>query len=394
MNQASAIIGSARRIVVKIGSSLLIGPDRTPHTERFAALAADIAALAEIGVSVIVVSSGAVALGRARLGYGAGPLSLDQKQAAAAAGQTALMQAWDAALAVHGRPAAQALLTYDDLETRRRWLNARATLDALLAANAQPVINENDTVATAELRYGDNDRLAARVAQMAGADALVLLSDVDGLYTDDPSREPDARFVELVEAVTPEIEALAGGVGSAGTGTGGMASKLAAARIAGAAGIPTIIAPGAADRPLAGLRKGGRCTVFRPAVSGASARRAWIAGALNPHGSLTLDAGAVAAVRAGRSLLPAGVAALSGPFARGEAVRLLDPQGAEIGKGVVGYDSDEASKILGVKTGEIEAMLGYRRGAALVHAHDLVHEGSGSALAAASPGASAGMDTP
>ncbi|TRO95739.1 glutamate 5-kinase [Glycocaulis profundi] len=370
MTAAADLLAPARRVVVKIGSSLLIGPDRQPHAARFSAIAADLNALAGRGVQIVLVSSGAVALGRSRLGFGTGRLNLEQKQAAAAAGQTALMQAWDAALAP--RPAAQALLTSGDLESRRRWLNARATLDTLLAAGAQPVINENDTVATDELRYGDNDRLAARVAQMCDADALILLSDVAGLFTSDPGRDPSARLLDHVPAISPEIEAMAGGAGAAGTGTGGMASKIAAARIAGSAGIGTIIAAGAQARPVLRLFEGGEATAFSPETSRQSARRAWIAGAFNPAGTLTLDAGAVEAVRKGRSLLPAGVSSVSGRFQRGEAVRLLGPDGEAVGKGVVGYASDEVARIAGLQSGQIEAALGWRRGAALVHASDLV----------------------
>jgi glutamate 5-kinase len=370
MTAAADLLAPARRLVVKIGSSLLIGPDRQPHAARFSAIAADLNALAARGVQTVLVSSGAVALGRSRLGFGTGALNLEQKQAAAAAGQTARMQAWDAALAP--RPAAQALLTSGDLESRRRWLNARATLDTLLAAGAQPVINENDTVATDELRYGDNDRLAARVAQMCDADVLILLSDVAGLFTADPGRDPSARLLDHVPAISPEIEAMAGGAGAAGTGTGGMASKIAAARIAGSAGIGTIIAAGAQPRPVLRLFKDGQATAFSPETSRQSARRAWIAGAFNPAGALTLDAGAVAAVRKGRSLLPAGVSSVSGRFQRGEAVRLLGPDGEAVGKGVVGYASDEVARIAGLQSGQIEAALGWRRGAALVHAADLV----------------------
>ncbi|MCC5982517.1 MAG: glutamate 5-kinase [Oceanicaulis sp.] len=365
----------ARRVVVKIGSSLLIDPATGGAlAARFAALAGDIAALRDVGTQTVLVSSGAVALGRRRLKLADGKLTLEMKQAAAAAGQTALMQAWNSALEPHGLPAAQALLTWDDMENRRRWLNARATLEALLAAGAAPVINENDTVATVELRYGDNDRLAARVAQMVDADALILLSDVDGLYSADPSRDPKAQLITQVEAITPEIEALAGGTGVAGTGTGGMASKLAAARIAGRAGIPTLIAAGAADQPIARLRAYAPCTVFAPETSRQSARQTWIAGAVTPRGTLVLDAGALTAIGAGKSLLAAGIKRVDGAFARGETVALVGEDGALAAKGLAGYSSEEMSRICGLKSAEIEAVLGYRRGSAAVHADDLVLE--------------------
>ncbi|MCH8520868.1 glutamate 5-kinase [Glycocaulis sp.] len=372
---AADILKPARRVVVKIGSSLLIDPATGGAlAARFAALAGDIAALRDVGTQTVLVSSGAVALGRRRLKLADGKLTLEMKQAAAAAGQTALMQAWNSALEPHGLPAAQALLTWDDMENRRRWLNARATLEALLAAGAAPVINENDTVATVELRYGDNDRLAARVAQMVDADALILLSDVDGLYSADPSRDPKAQLITQVEAITPEIEALAGGTGVAGTGTGGMASKLAAARIAGRAGIPTLIAAGAADQPIARLRAYAPCTVFAPETSRQSARQTWIAGAVTPRGTLVLDAGALTAIGAGKSLLAAGIKRVDGAFARGETVALVGEDGALAAKGLAGYSSEEMSRICGLKSAEIEAVLGYRRGSAAVHADDLVLE--------------------
>lgn len=372
---AADILKPARRVVVKIGSSLLIDPQTGGAlAARFAALAGDIAALRDAGTQTVLVSSGAVALGRRRLKLADGKLTLDMKQAAAAAGQTALMQAWNSALEPHGLPAAQALLTWDDMENRRRWLNARATLEALLAAGAAPVINENDTVATAELRYGDNDRLAARVAQMADADALILLSDVDGLYSADPSRDAGAQLIAQVEAITPEIEALAGGAGLAGTGTGGMASKIAAARIAGRAGIPTLIAAGATDQPIARLRESAPCTVFAPETSRQSARQTWIAGAVTPRGTLVLDAGALAAISAGKSLLAAGIKSVDGAFARGETVALVGEDGALAAKGLAGYSSDEMNRICGLKSAEIETVLGYRRGSAAVHADDLVLE--------------------
>lgn len=373
---ASELISGARRAVVKIGSSLLMDAQSGgPDTARFAAIAAALAGWRARGIETVLVSSGAVALGRQRLRLPAGKLPLDQKQAAAAAGQTALMMAWSAALEPHGLTAAQALLTFDDMESRRRWLNARATLDALLAAGALPVINENDTVATAELRYGDNDRLAARVAQMCDADLLVLLSDVDGLYSADPSRVPGARLVPYVPAITPEIEALGGEPGRAGTGTGGMASKIAAARIAARAGIATIIAAGAADDPLDRLTKGALHTVFAAETSRQSARRSWISGAIAPRGGLLLDEGAARAILAGKSLLPAGIARVEGEFIRGDTVSLSGPDGAVLAKGICAYGAEELRRIAGLRSAGIEAVLGYRRGVAAIHAHDLVLEG-------------------
>lgn len=372
---ASELIGGARRAVVKIGSSLLIDPQSGgPDTARFAAIAAALAGWRTRGIETVLVSSGAVALGRRRLKLPAGKLPLDQKQAAAAAGQTALMIAWDRALEPHGLPAAQALLTFDDMESRRRWLNARATLDALLAAGAQPVINENDTVATAELRYGDNDRLAARVAQMCDADILVLLSDVDGLYDADPGRTPGARLIACVDAITPEIEALGGEPGKAGTGTGGMASKIAAARIAARAGIATIIAAGAQDDPLGRLERGAPHTVFAPETTRVTARQNWIAGAVAPRGTLHLDDGAVAALRTGKSLLPAGIVRVEGEFARGETVALAGPDGVPLAKGISAYGADDLRRIAGLRSAAVERALGYRRGAAAIHANDLVLE--------------------
>ncbi|WP_439632775.1 glutamate 5-kinase [Glycocaulis sp.] len=375
---ASELVSGARRAVVKIGSSLLIDAQTGgPDTARFEAIAGALARWRARGIETVLVSSGAVALGRKRLNLPAGKLALDQKQAAAAAGQTALMMAWNGALEPHGMPAAQALLTFDDMESRRRWLNARATLDALLAAGALPVINENDTVATAELRYGDNDRLAARVAQMCDAELLVLLSDVDGLYSADPSRVPGAKLVAHVAAITPEIEALGGEPGKAGTGTGGMASKIAAARIAARAGIATIIAAGAEDDPLDRLSRGAPHTVFAPETSRSNARRSWISGAIAPRGKLHLDDGAARAVRSGKSLLPAGIARVDGEFSRGETVALAGGDGAVLAKGISAYGAEELRRIAGLRSADIEAVLGYRRGVAAIHVNDLVLEDQG-----------------
>ena len=309
-------LSAARRITVKVGSSLIVGKDDGVRHDWLASLGSDIAALHGAGKQVVLVSSGAVALGRRQLKL---PRSgrLDHKQAAAAAGQSLLMQAWERALAPHGIPTAQLLLTIDDTEQRRRSLNARATLEVLLAQGGLPVINENDSVATDELRYGDNDRLSARAAQLVRSDLLILLSDVDGLYTADPSRDPAAAHIAFVPAITPEIEAHAGGAGAAGVGTGGMRTKLEAARIASGFGCATIIASGHDGHPLDRLAKGARATLVAPSGSPASAYKAWIKGALAPGGTVTIDQGAAKALATGKSLLPAGVTDVEGDGYRG-----------------------------------------------------------------------------
>jgi glutamate 5-kinase len=364
-------LSAARRIVVKVGSSLLIGADGEAAQDWLASLAADIAAFRRDGRQALIVTSGAVALGRGALGL-RGKLSLAEKQAAAAAGQTRLMRAWEAAFAPHGVTVAQALLTPEDTERRRRWLNARATLETLLAHNAVPVINENDTVATQELRYGDNDRLAARVAQMVSADALMLLSDVDGLYDRDPRAHADARHIALVRAVTAEIEAMAGGANTgAGVGSGGMRTKIEAAKIATAAGCAVAISSGASLHPLQRLIDGGKATWFAPAGAPKAAYKAWIAGALDPAGALIVDDGAARALAGGKSLLAAGVRDVRGRFDKGDAVRLLDGAGREIARGIARYDADDAARIKGLRSDAIEATLGYDDGAVLVHADDL-----------------------
>ncbi len=363
-------LGPARRIVVKAGSALL-AEDAPGFCRR---LAADLSALRGRGCEVLLVSSGAVALGRGRLGLKPrARLSLDEKQAAAAAGQGVLVATWGEALGPHGLTVAQVLLTRDDTEVRRRWLNARATLDTLLRLGAIPVINENDTVATEELRYGDNDRLAARVAQMVRADLLVLLSDVDGLYTADPRRNPSAAHVPVLDAVTPQAEAMAGGANAtAGVGTGGMASKLAAAAIAREAGCETLIASGRAGGdggPLLALERGeARSTRVRATASPRAAYKAWIAGRLDPRGAVRVDAGAVRALLAGRSLLPAGVTAVEGAFGKGDAVRVLGPDGREVGRGVVRVDAEVARRAVGVRSGDPEGLEGRPE---LIHRDDL-----------------------
>jgi glutamate 5-kinase len=377
MTASASPLASARRIVIKVGSSLLI--DQTtgkPHTARFAALAADAAKLRAEGRSVVIVSSGAVALGRRALGLAKGKSRLEEKQAAAAAGQPLLMRAWDDALSHHGAPVAQALLTFYDTEQRRRWLNARATLETLLERGAVPVVNENDTVATEEIRYGDNDRLAARVAQMLGADVLVLLSDIDGLYDSDPRANPSARHIPEVRRLTPEILAMAGGVNkAAGVGSGGMATKLEAARIAMTAGCATAITLGdqtmGEGGPLAAMSSGARATWFLPDISPETARKQWLAGALNPSGALAVDAGAARALQTGKSLLPAGVVSVVGRFDRGDAVEVIDPEGRVIARGLSAYSSDDAAKLVGRNSADFESILGYRGRAAIIHADDM-----------------------
>lgn len=367
---ASALAG-ARRVVIKIGSALLIPRDGAGvAVDWLAGLAQDIAAQRAEGRQVIVVSSGAVALGRRRLGLEPGGLA--DKQAAAAVGQSQLMHAWEEALKPHGLIAAQVLLTRDDTERRRRWLNARATMEALLAHGVVPVVNENDTVATEEIRYGDNDRLAARAGQLARADLLVLLSDVDGLYSADPRRNPTATHRPLIEALTPDVLASAGGANTAsGVGTGGMATKLMAAQIARSAGCATLIASGLVQRPLSAVRDGARATLITAPDGPMAAWKQWIAGSLAPSGTLTLDAGAAQALAQGKSLLPAGVTAVSGAFDKGDCVRLIGPDGA-LGVGLIAYGAAAAALLIGRRSDDIEAVLGYRGPTALVHRDDLV----------------------
>ncbi len=366
-------LASARRIVVKVGSALLIDP-RTADADRawLASLAADVARLKARGQQLLIVSSGAVALGRKRLGLTRRKLDLPQKQAAAATGQSLLMHAWEEAFAPHAMTAAQVLLTRDDTETRRRWLNARATVETLLSLGVVPIVNENDTVVTEEIRYGDNDRLAARVAQMIGADLLVLLSDVDGLYTGDPRRDPEARHIPVVRELTPEIDGMAGGANTAaGVGTGGMATKLMAARIAAAAGCATLITIGGRPAPLGAVEAGAKATLFEPHVSPAAAYKAWIAGSLAPQGAVIIDAGAEAALRSGKSLLPAGVRQVEGRFEKGDAIVVQGEDGREIARGLSRYDAADADRIKGLRSAAIEAVLGYTEGPTLIHADDL-----------------------
>ncbi|BAE52884.1 glutamate 5-kinase [Paramagnetospirillum magneticum] len=367
-------LAAAKRLIVKIGSSLLVD-DSTGQVRRgwLETLAADIAACKARGQEVIVVSSGAVAVGRRKLGL-VPPLKLEEKQAAAATGQIRLAHAWQDALAHHQITVAQVLLTLDDSENRRRYLNARSTLETLLKLGAVPVINENDTVATAEIRVGDNDRLAARVAQMVSADALVLFSDIDGLYTADPRKDPDARFIPEVHELTPEIEAMAGDPGSA-YGSGGMVTKLVAARICLSAGCRMAITRGEPMHPLKTIEDGGRCTWFLPNSEPRTARKQWIFGSMKPTGTLVLDAGAARALAQGRSLLPAGITEVSGAFERGDCVLVKDGSGKVLGRGLVAYSADDSRAIMGRKSGEIEAILGFRGRDELIHRDDLVMEG-------------------
>jgi len=362
---------SYRRITVKIGSALLV--DRATGLKRdwLSSLANDIAVLADAGAEVLVVSSGAIALGRTILGLGKRALKLEESQAAAAVGQIALAGAWSDALGKDGLKSGQILLTLGDTEERRRYLNARATISTLLKMKAVPVINENDTVATSEIRYGDNDRLAARVATMMGADLLVLLSDIDGLYTAPPAKDPGAKFIPVVDRITPDIEAMAGAAASE-LSRGGMFTKIEAAKIATTAGTHMLIASGKIDHPLKAIAEGGRCTWFLTPANPVTARKRWIAGSLEPKGTLTIDAGAVAALRQGKSLLPAGVIRVDGSFARGDAVIVRGPDTHEIGRGLVAYDADDAERIKGHSSSDAAQILGIGGRAEMIHRDDLV----------------------
>jgi glutamate 5-kinase len=365
-------VAAARRLVIKLGSALVVDPEAaTPRQGWLGEVAADIAALRAGGTEIIVVSSGAIALARRTLNLTQPRLRLEEKQAAAAVGQIRLAQAWTEALSGQGLTAAQLLLTMEDTEDRRRYLNARATLTTLLGLGCVPVINENDTVATAEIRFGDNDRLAARVAEMVQADQLVLFSDIDGLYTADPRRDAAAQHIPVVPVMTAEIDAM-GGEPPPGYSSGGMRTKLAAARIATSAGCAMAIALGHRPHPVRALAEGARCTWFLPSQDGRSARKRWIAGSLSPLGSLTVDAGAARALGGGRSLLPAGVRGVAGDFARGDAVRVLGPDGRELARGLSAYNSEDARRIMGHRSEEIEAILGWRGRDELIHRDDLV----------------------
>lgn len=374
MTRAARVIADSNRIVVKIGSSLLVDrkTNQVDHV-RLKGLAADLSGWKAQGKEVLIVSSGAVALGRRRLGARARGPGLEKKQASAAAGQSLLMAGWERAFDPHGVITAQILLTRDDTETRRRWLNARATVGALLSMGAVPVINENDTIVTEQIRYGDNDRLAARVAQMIGADLLILLSDVDGIYTADPRVDPEAKHIPYIETLTPEIEAMASGANAeAGVGTGGMATKVMAARIASEAGCVTLIAAGRAKtRGAQHLEQGRRCTVIAASTTVKDAYKQWIGGSLATRGELVVDAGCRRALIAGKSLLAVGVKAVRGGFGKGDTVVLLDETGAELASGLVRYDATDLEKIKGLRSGALKEALGYAGGPVVIHADDL-----------------------
>jgi glutamate 5-kinase len=362
----------ARRIVVKVGSALLVDQSNGQVNRAWLeTLVDDLLRLRARKQEVVLVSSGAIALGRRELKLSGGPLKLEESQAAAAVGQIALAHIYKELFAAAGVTVAQILLTLEDSERRRRYLNARATLSELLELGALPVINENDTVATTEIRYGDNDRLAARVAQMTSADCLLLLSDVSGLYTADPNLDPSASLISEIREITPQIEAMGGGSASA-VGSGGMATKIAAAKIATAAGCAMAITAGAPLHPVRRLEEGADCSWFLPASNPENARKQWIAGSLRPTGAVIIDAGAMQALRSGKSLLPAGVVAVGGRFARGDTVSVLDREGIEIGRGMIAYNDRDAARIIGKRSADIEALLGFRGRAEMIHRDDLV----------------------
>ncbi len=371
MSAAWAAVEQARRIVVKVGSSLIIAEDGAPDSAWLESLAADIHALRGGGRQVVVVSSGAVAIGRRALGR-RGALRLDQKQAASAVGQARLIDAWARAFAPFGVTVGQALLTLDDTRRRRRYLNARATLNALLEEGVAPIVNENDTVATSEIRYGDNDRLAAHAAELVTAEALVILSDVDGLYAADPAAHPDAEFLAEVDDIDASIEAMAGGASKPdGDGAGGMATKVAAAKIARVAGCATVIAKGVAS-PLSRLKENARATLFRADGKPEAARKTWIRNLQGSGGEIRIDAGAVAALKSGASLLPVGVAAVDGGFQLGDVVVVRGPAGEAVAKGLASFDASDLRLMAGRSSEEVARILGYRRRDAVIDRDDLV----------------------
>jgi len=363
------------RIVVKVGSSLLVDHAKgTPRREWLGALAADIAALHQRGASVLVVSSGAIALGRNVLKFPKGVLKLEEAQAAAAVGQIALARIWAEVLSAQGITAGQVLVTWGDTEERRRYLNARATLNRLLELRAVPVINENDTVATAEIRYGDNDRLAARVATMASADLLILLSDIAGLYTAPPKDDPLAKLIPVVPRISAEIEAMAGGAASE-LSRGGMRTKIEAAKIATTGGAHMVIADGRVSNPIARIGNGEPCSWFLTPSNPVTARKKWIAGSLEPRGVVSVDAGAARAMKSGKSLLPAGVTRVEGQFARGDCVLIRSLENSELGRGLIAYDAADAVLLVGRKSGDIAALLGAPGRAEMIHRDDMVLAG-------------------
>jgi glutamate 5-kinase len=368
---ASLVLSDYGRLVVKVGSSLLVDASGQLNRAWLETLAQDIDALQKQGHEVLIVSSGAIAIGSTLLGINKRRARLEDLQASAAAGQVQLVHAYQEVLGPYGITAAQILLTPEDTENRRRFLNARGTLGRLLDRKVIPIINENDTVATEEIRYGDNDRLAARVAQLVMADALVLLSDVDGLYTADPGKDPGAEHIAQVGRITDELQSMAGETRS-DVGSGGMATKVQAARIATHAGCSTIIASGTIEHPLNALSAGARCTIFTADGTPASARKQWLAGVLEVRGSFSVDEGAVNALRDGNSLLPVGVIGVMGKFRRGDVVNIAGPNGAELGRGLAEYSDDEASKLVGCQSEQIEDKLGYRGRSVMVHRDELV----------------------
>ena len=368
-------IQSSRRLVIKIGSALLADDEGNLQSEWIDALAADAAELRRNGTEILIVSSGAIAVGRRLLGLARGPrnraLRLEESQAAAATGQVRLARAWQNALARYDVKVAQILLTAEDTENRRRYLNARSTIATLLKLGVVPVINENDTVATEEIRFGDNDRLAARVAQMVSADTCVILSDIDGLYTADPAHGAGAKHIAEVGAITAEIEAMAGATSNE-DGSGGMVTKIEAARIATQAGCRLAIGDGRIAQPLKAFEAGAKCTWFLPQGEPQTARKRWIAGSLNPVGTIVVDAGAAKALVAGKSLLPAGMVRVEGSFDRGDPVIVRDEGGVELARGLSAYSSEDADRIRGLKSSETEAVLGYRGREEIIHRDDLV----------------------
>lgn len=375
MTQRAPEISAFKRIVVKVGSSLLVDPSEAQVKRNWLTrLADDLAFLHRGGADILVVSSGAVALGRSVLDFPAGALPLEDSQAAAAVGQIALSRIWAETLGDRGLIAGQILVTFGDTEERRRYLYARECLTRLMALRAVPVINENDTVATSEIRYGDNDRLAARVATMASADLLVLLSDVDGLYTAPPSTDSKAEHIPIVPRITADIEAMAGGAASQYS-RGGMRTKIEAAKIASTGGAHMVIADGRYDAPLDRIIKGGRCTWFLTPSTPLTARKKWIAGSLEPRGAAHIDEGAENALTIGKSLLPAGIKRFEGSFARGDCIVIRNSKGSEIGRGLVTYDAADAAKIAGRSTRDIEGLLGYKGPDEIIHRDDMALSG-------------------
>jgi glutamate 5-kinase len=369
-----ATLSTAKRVVVKIGSALLVDRDTGSLREDWlASLAQDVAWLKQGGSDVVLVSSGSIALGRGVLRLGSGTLALEQSQAAAAVGQIRLARAYEEVLAPHGITTAQVLVTLEDSADRRRYLNSRATLETLLGLGAVPIVNENDTVATDEIRFGDNDRLAAQIAVTVGADRLVLLSDIDGFYTANPADDPTATRYAVIDKITPQIEAMAGDAGS-GLSKGGMKTKLMAAKTAVSAGCAMAITEGSVQHPLKALEQGANATWFTAQTDPQAARKSWIA-AMKPIGAVRVDAGAVAALMRGKSLLPAGITHVDGVFGRGDAIAILGPEGNGIGSGLARYSATEAAQLKGHQSAEIEALLGYPGRAAMVHRDDMVLQG-------------------